>query len=33
MEEISKNPQWLQAQVPFVELSDRFRGNPLTPEG
>jgi hypothetical protein len=32
MEEIGKNPNWLQAQVPFVALSDRFRSNPLVPE-
>ena len=29
MDGISKNPRWLSAQVPFAELSDRFRGNPL----
>jgi hypothetical protein len=26
---ISSNPRWLEAQVPFAELGDRFRGNPL----
>lgn len=26
---ITKDPRWLGAQVPFVELSDKFRGNPL----
>jgi len=26
---ISKDPLWLSAQVPFVELSDRFRSDPL----
>ena len=29
MESISKNPRWLSAQVPFAELSDKLRGNPL----
>jgi len=29
MEVIAKNPRWLAAQVPFVELSDKFRANPL----
>jgi len=27
--QITQNPLWLQAQVPFVELGDRFRANPL----
>lgn len=27
---ISGNPRWLEAQVPFAELSDRFRTNPLS---
>jgi hypothetical protein len=26
---ITKDPLWLQAQVPFVELSDRFRADPV----
>ena len=26
---IAKDPLWLSAQVPFVELSDQFRSNPL----
>lgn len=26
---ITRNPLWLSAQVPFVELSDRFRADPL----
>lgn len=26
---ITKDPRWLGAQVPFVELSDKFRSNPL----
>jgi hypothetical protein len=30
MEDISRDPRWLGAQVPFVELSDRIRANPLT---
>ena len=30
MDGISSNPRWLEAQVPFAELSDTFRGNPLT---
>jgi hypothetical protein len=30
MDDISKDPKWLQAQVPFVEMSERFRSNPLT---
>jgi hypothetical protein len=29
MDVISKDPLWLSAQVPFVELSDRFREDPL----
>ena len=29
MSAIAKNPLWLSAQVPFVELSDQFRSNPL----
>ena len=29
MNMITKNPLWLGAQVPFVELSDKFRSNPL----
>ena len=30
MDSIAKNPRWLGAQVPFVELADRVRTNPLT---
>jgi len=30
MDVITKDPLWLSAQVPFVELSDQFRSNPLT---
>jgi hypothetical protein len=26
---ITQNPLWLKAQVPFVELSDQFRADPL----
>ena len=29
MDGISKNPRWLEAQIPFAELSDSFRSNPL----
>lgn len=29
MEGISKNPRWLEAQIPFAELGEEFRGNPL----
>ena len=29
MDDISKNPKWLKAQVPFAELSDRVRAKPL----
>ena len=29
MDGITKDPKWLQAQVPFVELSDQFRADPL----
>jgi hypothetical protein len=29
MEDIAKNPNWIEAQVPFVELSDKIRANPL----
>ena len=29
MSEIAKEPLWLSAQVPFVELSDQFRSDPL----
>lgn len=30
MEDISRDPRWLGAQVPFVELSDCVRANPVT---
>ena len=29
MDDITKDPLWLNAQIPFVELSDRFRADPL----
>jgi len=29
MNEITKDPRWLNAQVPFAELSDKVRSNPL----
>jgi len=29
MDAIAKNPKWIGAQVPFVELSDQFRADPL----
>lgn len=29
MDGISKNPRWLEAQIPFAELSDQFRSQPL----
>jgi len=30
MAEITKDPNWLGAQVPFVELSEKFRSSPVT---
>ncbi len=30
MDTITQDPLWLGAQVPFVELSDKFRSDPLT---
>lgn len=30
MDVIAKNPRWLNAQVPFAELSDKIRPNPVT---
>ena len=30
MDSIAQEPLWLGAQVPFVELSDKFRADPLT---
>ena len=29
METIAKNPRWLEAQVPFVELAEAVRSSPL----
>jgi len=29
MDNITQSPLWLAAQVPFVELSDKFRADPL----
>jgi len=29
MDGITKDPNWIAAQVPFVELSDKVRSNPL----
>lgn len=29
MSEIAKEPRWLNAQVPFAELSDKLRASPL----
>lgn len=29
METITKDDRWLDAQVPFVELAEKIRGNPL----
>ncbi|MBI3848936.1 MAG: hypothetical protein HY298_01410 [Verrucomicrobia bacterium] len=29
MNEITKNTRWLSAQVPFVDLSEKFRSNPV----
>jgi hypothetical protein len=30
---ITQDPLWLKAQVPFVELSEKFRAEPLIPSG
>jgi hypothetical protein len=30
MEQIAKNPKWLNAQIPFAELSEKVRANPVT---
>ena len=30
MEDITRDERWYNAQVPFVELSEEFRSNPLT---
>lgn len=31
MNDIAANPKWLNAQVPFAELADQVRSNPLKP--
>lgn len=33
MEDITKDPKWLNAQVPFAELSDTIRPDPLVVSG
>ena len=33
MDAIAKNPRWLGAQVPFAELGDKIRANPLVIAG
>jgi len=33
MDAIAKNPKWIGAQVPFAELSDKVRANPLLVSG
>ena len=33
MDLIAKDPRWLAAQVPFVELSDKVRANPIALKG
>lgn len=33
MDIITKNPRWLGAQVPFAELSEKVRANPLVTVG
>ena len=33
MDVIAKNPRWLVAQVPFAELSEKVRANPLVVAG
>ena len=30
MDTIARNPRWLGAQVPFAELAEKIRSNPLT---
>lgn len=32
MDAITKESRWLAAQVPFVELSDKIRANPVAPK-
>jgi len=33
MDTIARDPRWLAAQVPFAELSDKIRANPLAVPG
>ena len=33
MDMITKDPQWISAQVPFAELSEEIRSNPLVVSG
>jgi hypothetical protein len=33
MDDITKNPRWLGAQVPFAELSEKIRSNPVEAAG
>jgi len=33
MEQITRDPQWKRAQVPFVNLSEKFRVSPLVVHG
>jgi hypothetical protein len=32
MTDIRKHPAWLKAQVPFVEMTEKFRADPLKAE-
>ncbi len=32
MDTIAKDARWLAAQIPFVELSDKVRANPIAPK-
>lgn len=32
MDAIAKDSRWLAAQIPFVELSDKIRANPVAPK-
>jgi hypothetical protein len=33
MDSIAKDPRWLEAQVPFAELGEKIRSNPLNVQG
>lgn len=33
MDSIAKNPRWLNAQIPFAELGEKFRATPLSISG